>query len=442
MTLHKKAIDILKSYSLCDYCLGRQFSNLSTGTTNKNRGSTIKDFLTLFYSTDITDDTVLILQALSRADNKLAKNTLSRNNFEIENSEECYICQNTLTENSEEIIQKVLPEIKDYEFQTFLIGTSLPKEFFERERNLKEEFNVVQTEYLKQEFNRLIGGRIGEFLSKETDFQSPEIVIEINPLTYSIVLKLKSLYIYGRYRKYIRTLPQTRWPCRKCKGRGCIECNHTGKKHQESVEELAEYEALKLTHGYKGVLHGAGREDIDALMLGTGRPFVLEIVKPKVRTIDLRELEKNTNQYGKGKIDVSEYRWSSKNELRDLKSSAERTVKKYKALITFKEPISEKKIKEIEEFFQNRPIDQRTPQRVSHRRADLIRKKTAFSVQCSRINETHIEAIITCDGGCYVKELISGDNNRTKPSIAEVIGIEAKCKELDVIEIQDGFNEA
>jgi tRNA pseudouridine synthase 10 len=190
------------------------------------------------------------------------------------------------------------------------------------------------------------------------------------------------------------------------------------------------------------VLHGAGREDIDALMLGTGRPFVLEIVEPKVRTIDLCELEKNTNQYGKGKIDVSEYRWSSKNELRDLKSSAERTVKKYKALITFEEPISEKKIKEIEEFFKNRPINQRTPQRVSHRRADLIRKKTAFSVQCSRINETHIEAIITCDGGCYVKELISGDNNRTKPSIAEVIGLEAKCKELDVIEIQDGFNEA
>ena len=128
--------------------------------------------------------------------------------------------------------------------------------------------------------------------------------------------------------------------------------------------------------------------------------------------------------------------------MRDLKISAERTLNKYKALITFEEPISEKKIKEIEKFFQNRSIDQRTPQRVSHRRADLIRKKTAFSVQCSRINETHIEAIITCDGGCYVKELISGDNNRTKPSIAEIIGIEAKCKELDVIEIQDGSTKA
>ena len=70
MTLLRKATDILKAYSLCDYCLGRQFSNLSTGTTNKNRGSTIKDFLALFYSTDITDNTVLMLQSLSRADNK------------------------------------------------------------------------------------------------------------------------------------------------------------------------------------------------------------------------------------------------------------------------------------------------------------------------------------------------------------------------------------
>jgi len=38
--------------------------------------------------------------------------------------------------------------------------------------------------------------------------------------------------------------------------------------------------------------------------------------------------------------------------------------------------------------------------------------------------------------------LISGDNDRTKPSIAEITGIKAKCKELDVIEIQDDSNKA
>ena len=442
MTMYEKAMKILESYSICDFCLGRQFSNVSTGTTNKHRGSVIKDFLALSLSNNATENSLSKLQILSKSDNKLARNTLKKKGIISKSSKECYICQNTLAEKTENIFQTILPEVENYEFETFLIGTSLPKEFLERERILKEEFDLTQTEYLKQEFNRLIGGKVGEQLSKETDFQSPEIVIETSPLTSTINLKIKPLYIYGRYRKYIRTLPQTRWPCWKCKGRGCEECNHTGKKYQESVEELAEYEALRITNGFKGVLHGAGREDIDALMLGTGRPFVLEIIDPKVRTIDLQELEKNTNQYGKGKIDVSKYRWSSKNELRDLKSAAERTKKKYKALVVFENVISEEKIIEIEEFFQNRPIDQRTPQRVSHRRADLIRKKITFSIKCTRIDETHIEAVITCDGGCYVKELISGDNDRTKPGIAEITGIKAKCKELDVIEIQDDSNKA
>jgi len=34
-----------------------------------------------------------------------------------------------------------------------------------------------------------------------------------------------------------------------------------------------------------------------------------------------------------------------------------------------------------------------------------------------------------------VKELISGDNGKTKPNISEMIGIPCKVKELDVLEV-------
>lgn len=52
-------------------------------------------------------------------------------------------------------------------------------------------------------------------------------------------------------------------------------------------------------------------------------------------------------------------------------------------------------------------------------------------------DKREIESIIVCDGGCYVKELISGDEGRTSPSIAETVGIKAYCKELDVLEIEE-----
>lgn len=35
-------------------------------------------------------------------------------------------------------------------------------------------------------------------------------------------------------------------------------------------------------------------------------------------------------------------------------------------------------------------------------------------------------------GGLYIKELVSGDRGRTRPSFAEVLGREALCIELDV----------
>ena len=207
------------------------------------------------------------------------------------------------------------------------------------------------------------------------------------------------------------------------------------KKYPDSVEELVECEAVRKTKGEKGVLHGAGREDIDALMLGTGRPFVLEIVSPRIRSINLTELQEKTNKYAKGKIEVREYRWSSKDELRDLKGNADKTSKTYRAKILFDSVITGEQIEKIEKFFQNREINQRTPQRVSHRRADKIRKKTVFSIKCTQLNKQEIEAIISCDGGCYVKELISGDDNRTIPSLTEVAGIQGICSELDVLEV-------
>jgi len=42
---------------------------------------------------------------------------------------------------------------------------------------------------------------------------------------------------------------------------------------------------------------------------------------------------------------------------------------------------------------------------------------------------------IRCQGGLYIKELVTGDNGRTKPSIAEILSAKAEPKELDVINI-------
>ena len=44
---------------------------------------------------------------------------------------------------------------------------------------------------------------------------------------------------------------------------------------------------------------------------------------------------------------------------------------------------------------------------------------------------------IRCTHGTYVKEWISGDDERTAPSLAALLGVPSTCVILDVLEILD-----
>ena len=50
-------------------------------------------------------------------------------------------------------------------------------------------------------------------------------------------------------------------------------------------------------------------------------------------------------------------------------------------------------------------------------------------------NDENLEMVVNCEGGLYIKELISGDEDRTQPSVTSLLGITAKCVELDVLEV-------
>ena len=53
------------------------------------------------------------------------------------------------------------------------------------------------------------------------------------------------------------------------------------------------------------------------------------------------------------------------------------------------------------------------------------------------IDDTTFEMIIKGDGGLYIKELISGDEGRSNPSVADKLGVKTVCEQLDVIEVSD-----
>lgn len=421
------AIGILEEGPICDNCLGRQFANLSTGMTNKERGYALKTVLAMLGHQKFKDGDPSLIQKLESCTNQ------ARSILNVDGSDEkCWIC-NDLFKSLDVWVQRALKLLKKYQYDTFLIGTKVSGLLAENEEIIWTTSGTISAEPLKSELNREIGKLIQEATNKEVNFERPDILVLLNLAEDKVELQSSSIFIYGRYKKLIRGIPQTRWSCPLCQGDGCEHCNYKGDMYTTSVEGLMKNPLIECSGGVDVVLHGAGREDIDALMLGTGRPFVVEVKEPIYRHFDLIDIENSINRSAKGKIEVRGLRFVEKDMVAEVKIADADKV--YRLRVIFNDAVSEGKLKaSLDKICTS--IEQRTPHRVAHRRADKVRTRTVHFAKLIDMNSGEATICIRCESGLYVKELISGDEERTKPNLSELLGTEVRVKELDVIGVK------
>jgi tRNA pseudouridine synthase 10 len=400
----EKAIKIMEMAqgNLCNHCLGRKFSKIVEGPDNKYRGEYVRQIL-------------------------------SKTNNHVITADSCYICGDIFDNVENGLIERIISKINEenIEFSTFLVGCRVLPEILEKEEKIRESLEL-DVENIKKEINRETGKKLYSIWGKEVEFENPNIVIMVDFVNDNIDIQINPIFIEGRYRKLIRGIPQTKWPCRKCRGKGCPSCDYTGKQYSETVEELISPEAVELAQGTGSKFHGAGREDIDVKMLGNGRPFVLEIKEPKVRNLDLNIMAEKINTFAGGKVEVNDLKFVGRDRKGTIKCSSTDTYKVYKAIVELENDIKEDDLDSLNSL---EIIKQRTPIRVSHRRADKIRTRKIKEITTKIINARKFEMIVECEGGLYIKELISGDEGRSNPSVSEVLGTEARCVQLDVLEV-------
>jgi tRNA pseudouridine synthase 10 len=435
--LLKKAQEMLEAHPLCDHCLGRQFALLGYGLDDQKRGETLKLLLTMknhqlaLSGTKPGFSNLKILA--SNGSFEMAAELLKKMKKRAGKQTECYLCQG-LFKSVDTLVQNVLDAFEAYEYTTFLVGIELPNTVEEREDEFKARFEVAYGESMRNEFSREIGKKIVVTTNKLADYKKPDIVVLVRPFIGEVVIQPNPLYVQGEYKKLVRDIPQSKWFCRSCRGEGCPKCNGTGKMYQESVEEIIAVPLLEKTGGVNVALHASGREDVDARMLGTGRPFVMEVKKPKRRFIDLLSLTKHINELAKGKVEILNLRFASKDDVKRLKRG-EGSSKIYKVFIDFDRDVSDEELDAVTGTLTKASIRQQTPLRVLHRRADLVREKYIYEAHIKRLAPNRAEMKIRCQGGLYIKELISGDEGRTVPSVASIINAEAKPLELDVLKV-------
>ena len=393
----------LRPEPLCPECRGRVLGRLGHGFTNPERAR-------------------LAAQALGLEPP-----------LPLDPPDRCEVCAGAFS-RIPKWVERCLNSAEGWEWSSFRCGSRFDPERLAREEALWVDVGSAWGESLRAAFNRELGKAISAATGKRGDVDPPDLVFLADVPVGLASITVSPIFFYGRYRKLDRTLPQTRWPCRSCRGKGCSRCAGTGKMYAESVEEVVGGPLLALSGGSSHAFHGMGREDIDARMLGRGRPFVLEVSRPKKRGLPMEEALRAISEKGVGRVEVQDLRPCEGSEVERVKAA--RPEKTYRVVIAPAFP--EAKLNEVRTVVENHPLEQRTPTRVAHRRADLRRLRTVKSVRFVASDAESSTLEVRAEAGTYIKEFVEGDGGRTQPNLAALLGTPLKVRALDVLEVHDG----
>ena len=386
-------------HALCPECWGRLFGRLGHGLSNPERAARLAEAL----GTEVPSA-----------------------------GERCELCEGTFARLAM-WAERVGRAAEGLEWRRFTCGSRWEPELLAREEALWAEVRTEWGESARAAFNRELGKRVEARTGALGGPERPDVVFLADLPVGRVEVTVMPVYLRGRYRKLDRTLPQTRWPCRRCRGRGCAACGGSGKTYPTSVEEIVAAPFLRATGAEGSRFHGMGREDIDARMLGRGRPFVLELVRPRRRTIDLDALRRALEAEAAGRVEVLDLARTDADEVLRIKEAA--PEKSYRVEVSGSVPLA--KINEALSFAVGRAIAQRTPTRVAHRRSDRVRTRRIVAARIGEAAEGQFTLELRTEAGTYVKEWVEGDGGRTDPSLASLLGVPLKVESLDVLEIHD-----
>ncbi|KAI5148920.1 tRNA pseudouridine synthase 10 [Enteropsectra breve] len=320
----------------------------------------------------------------------------------------------------EKILEKIKNFIKCNENETYTnIVYSIRDDDIERKASLKallpanqstEPFTTVKIDFvaevLKKSKKQKLKERMYKIKDEKAPTQSPCIAQEKQELPL-IAIENSPIFLYGEYIKLSREMSQTPLVIG-----GQL-------KTERSVSDFTE-EFKCFFQADDVCFLSCGREDIDVRCL-EGRPFLLTVRNPK-RNLDARivaiKMYRDVHIINLCAVDQR-----AKNSLTSDESN------KFYLVDIF----SGKKIN----FSEKYELDQKTPLRVLHRRANMIRNKTIEILNVIELNKPegyYYEVRIRASSGAYIKEWVSGDFSRTTPNL------NADCLNLDVVRVDRPFD--
>ncbi|MEW6035752.1 MAG: tRNA pseudouridine(54/55) synthase Pus10 [Candidatus Micrarchaeota archaeon] len=345
---------------------------------------------------------------------------------------ECHVCGGAALK-TDAMVQEAARLLAAEKAGSFSISTMMSRDWLAREERAWDE-RLAGAESVKSFLNKSISAAL-EKASGARYVPDGECRLVFDYSKGAVSLERNELFVFGRYMKLSAGLSQSRWRCPKCEGKGCPACHGKGMLY-ESVEERVGGPLKKAASADDYVMHASGREDVDATN-SAGRPFVMELKGPKERKLELDSIAREIGE--KGDVAVSGLRIVQRGFCELVTES--HFDKTYEADVEFGADVDDDALARIRTL-EGKTILQKTPTRVAHRRANLVRHRKVKHIEVVRReteNPKLATLIIKAEAGTYIKELISSDGGRTEPSVSGLLGMSAVCRRLEVVGIDDGF---
>ena len=374
--IHKSKI-ILKEYDLCDYCLGRFFIKNTNTSSSKRLGNKI------------------------------------RNSINSRTQIKCSLCKNLFP--SLDFYTKTMQDISsDYEFSTFSVGAILKQSIIERDDKMRSKFNLRGVDSIKTEITKELRNKFTRKTKAKIDHITPDLTFIINFRTEQCHVKTKPLFLYGRYIKNKRGLPQKQKPCQDCKGKGCIFCNNHGIVSFNSIEGKISQFLYKKFETNQVNFTWIGGEDKTGLVRGNGRPFFAKLISPKKRNIRLPK-----------KSDLDEIVIHNLRIIDHIPSGSIPFKTRIKLFVITQKNITSEKLRKLKQLvgiiINYHPTNSKNSKKVIHMLKYAKKSPKSFIIE------------MKADGGLPIKHLVDGLH--VNPNVSDLLGIKCFCEKFDVYQI-------
>jgi tRNA pseudouridine synthase 10 len=362
---------------------------------------------------------MVVLQGLSLC--RLCQKRLGVKLDEIDLEDSCYVCAGAMT-LVKPLSEDIVEELKKYDYNTFLVGASVPHTILDNDDELRSRFKIKGRDSIKSQITKMLSQKVKTQTGKTVNYSKPDLTILASIGDRQISINLRSLWLAGKYVKLKRGLPQRSSVCGICNGLGCAECGYRGRSLESIQGKITDF----LTSTFEAESCNfvwLGSEDENSLVKSPGRPFFVEAVKPRKRFAMMEKLGAANTNSPKGRR--TPFFRTKEIQVRDLQLLEKRITDVPLFEITAVVHLKKKPEAPFLDPSQKEAVESNFMKaRASVRLSRKFRtvQKEIYWIRCKLgENGETLQLEINCDGGIPLKKLVSGQDDTVTPNLGQYL---------------------